>query len=480
MKRKINIRNGLLITLFLLIILTMVALWLIQTVFMDDFYQSIKRGDVTKLSNDIASLIDDDWQSQLDDEEFQSKMHDLSLDREASFCFTLNGTPYGVSYVKDDLLFNLIRENKLDEYILDADTNMSTTLHPVANDKGHGAHALVLVKGLKSDGDDKLSLIIATTLIPTQSLTRTVTIQLITVTAILLVIAVVLAFVISKKLAKPIKKLSEVSKHLADDTIIDFPKQTGIVELDDLVDSMKSASVELSRVDQLQKDLVANISHDIKTPLTLIKGYAEMIKDFPDEDNTENLDVIINETNRLSHLVNDVLDLSKLQSGTTQFNDQPYDIVESTSNLVSHYSSLFKEYDFNSSLPSTSIMIDADEKLIIQATSNLINNALKYTGSDKKIYIKLQAKDDTVTFMIKDTGSGIPEDKIKDVWQRYYKIDGSIKHDRFEVGSGIGLSIVKGILDHYTEDFGVKNVPDGCIFYYTLPILHTLNEEEKQ
>lgn len=470
MKKKINIRTGLLITLFVLIIVTMLALWLIQTVFMDDFYQNTRRGDVTRLSKEITSTLTDDWRNQIDDKSFQSKLSELCKENEASYCFMLNSTPYGASYVQDDILLTLIREHALDEYVREANENMSTTLYPVVKEEGGQPYALVLVKGIKSD-TDTLTLVISTDLIPTSSLTRTVTIQLITLTAILLVIAVLLAIIIAKKLTRPIAKLSKLSKRLADGVDkSDFPTPTGIREIDDLVDSIEVASIELSRTEKLQRDLVTNISHDLKTPLTLIRGYAEMMRDLPSENTAENLNVIIKETDRLSALVSDVLDLSKLQSGVVVFEDTTYDITKSIRSIVESYRALCKDYTFDLNLPDRECMVNCDEGKITQAISNLINNALKYTGADKTIFIKLKVEDSSVTFMIKDTGDGIPKDKIEDVWQRHYKIDGSEKHDRYEVGSGIGLSIVKGIVEHYTADFGVKNVKDGCIFYFTLKL----------
>lgn len=470
MKKKIKIRTGFIITLFVLIIITMLALWLTQTVFMDEFYHSVRRSDVTRLSEKISNAISDDWQTQLDDETFQDKMEALCRESEASFCFFLNGSPHGVSYVRDDILFRLIKEHKLDQYVSDIQRDC-TSLHPVVNEQSDEPYALVLVKGIKSE-EDSLVLVIATTLIPTSSLTRTVTIQLVAITTILVVLSVVLGFLVSKKLARPITKLSEVSKRLSSDTTqLDFPKPTRIREIDELVESLNTASIELKKTDKLQRDLLANISHDLKTPLTLIQGYAEMMKDIPSENNAENVDVIINETKRLSTLVGDVLDLSRLQSGVVQFNDGEYDIVDNIRTIISHYSSLCgDEYTFHVQLPDHPIKINADEARITQAVSNLINNALKYTGADKNIYVKLQENPNSVTFMIKDTGRGIPEDKLKDVWQRYYKIDSADLHDRFEVGSGLGLSIVKEVLSHYTDQYGVKNVSDGCIFYFTLKI----------
>lgn len=477
MKKKINIRTGLLITLFILIVVTMLALWLIQTVFMDDFYQSVRRSDVTRLSEKISSVLSEDWRTQLDDEDFQDQIQELCRDGEASYCFFLNGAPYGVSYVQDDMLFRLIIEHKLDQYVSDAKKD-STSMHPVMNETDE-PYALVLVKGLKSD-KDTLVLVIATTLIPTSSLTRTVTIQLIAVTVVLVGLAVALAFLLSKKMAKPITKLSEVSKRLADGSSeLDFPKPTGVREIDELVESLNTTSIELSKTDKLQRDLMANISHDLKTPLTLIQGYAEMMRDIPSENNFDNIEVIINETKRLSDLVGDVLDLSKLQSGVVRFDDTEYDIVNSIRTVISRYTALCgDEYTFFTQFPDHPIIVKADETRISQAITNLINNALKYTGDDKKIYVKLQPNPDSVTFMIKDTGKGIPEDKTKDVWQRYYKIDGADLHDRFQVGSGLGLSIVKEVLSHYTDDYGVKNVNDGCIFYFTIKTISETKDME--
>ena len=219
------------------------------------------------------------------------------------------------------------------------------------------------------------------------------------------------------------------------------------------------------KLQNLQRDLLANVSHDLKTPLTMIKAYAEMIKDisYKDKDKmNEHLNIIIDETDRLTILVNDILNLSKLQAKAEQLNIEKYDIVQEIKTIIKRYD-IIKEtenYDFVLDLPDK-LLVSADKNKINQVIYNLINNAINFTGEDKKVIIKV-TKDKKIE--ITDTGKGIKKEEIDTIWNRYYKTNK--KHKRNVISTGLGLSIVKEILLKHNFKYGVDSSRHGTTFYF--------------
>ena len=192
-----------------------------------------------------------------------------------------------------------------------------------------------------------------------------------------------------------------------------------------------SARSELSKIESLKNDLMANVGHDLKTPLTMIKAYAEMTRDFknlPLNKRSENMDIIIEETDRLNNLVEDILDLSKIQSNAYKLKIEKVNLDEIIKNIIKRYYILIdnKGYEFiyNNNEP---IIVKADKKRIEQVIYNLINNAINYTGKDKRVYIDIKKEKKKVIVEIRDTGKGIDENDIKYIWNRYYYNEKNIK-----------------------------------------------------
>ena len=217
---------------------------------------------------------------------------------------------------------------------------------------------------------------------------------------------------------------------------------------------------------------MANVSHDLKTPLTMIKAYAEMVRDINYDDiekRNNKLNVIIDETDRLNILVNDILELSKLQANATTLEIEKFDLVKELNNILKRYE-IIKEtenYEFIVNTPDK-VLIEADKKRINQVLYNLINNAINYTGSDKKVYITIVENKKDYHIEIKDTGKGIAKEDINNIWNKYYKKDKN--HKRNVVGTGLGLSIVKNILETHNFKYGVKSTPNkGSIFFFDIP-----------
>ena len=249
---------------------------------------------------------------------------------------------------------------------------------------------------------------------------------------------------------------------------IDF-NVSDIQELKELSNTLNSTAQELEKTEELRRELMANVSHDLKTPLTLIKANAEMVRDLTynnDVKRNNNLDVIISEVDRLNLLVKDILDVSAYQSNTTTLNIEKFNLSELMNNVMSKYKILIDKdgYDIKLNIEDDYI-VKADIIRIEQVIYNLINNAINYTGDDKVVSINIKNNKKNVLIEIIDTGCGIDEENLKHIWDKYYKIDK--QYHRVTHGTGLGLSIVKNILELHHFKYGVESKKGkGTKFYF--------------
>jgi signal transduction histidine kinase len=280
----------------------------------------------------------------------------------------------------------------------------------------------------------------------------------------------VISLYVSRKIAKPIENITKSAEKLAKGDFKTKFDGRGYLEAHRLADTLTYAENELSKVDTMQRDLIANISHDLRTPLTMLKAYAEMIRDLSGDNpkkRAEHLEIIINETDRLALLVNDVLDLSKLESGKQKLSCTSFDIRSKLSEIISRFKGISQKMGYHIHfMPDAERMVYCDVVKIEQVIYNLINNAINYTGADKQVYVRQINQSDGVLIEIEDTGDGIEEDKIKLIFDKYYR---SENHKREVVGTGLGLSIVKAVLKLHNYDYGVKSVlGKGSIFWFKI------------
>lgn len=295
--------------------------------------------------------------------------------------------------------------------------------------------------------------------------------QLIYLTLLTIVLSIIIALFLSKRIAKPISNMTKMATKLADGNYNLVFESTGINELDELANSLNYLEQEVSKTDTYRRDLMANVSHDLKTPLTMIKAYAEMIKDITlnDKEKTvKNLDVIIEETERLNILVNDILELSKLQNNQETLFIEEFDIVELIKDILRRYEIIKETENYNIILESPGkIIVKADKKRISQVIYNLINNAVNYTGDDLKVTIRLTEEVKDCLVEIIDTGKGISSEDLQNIWNRYYKQEKN--HKRNVIGTGLGLSIVKNILEQHGFEYGVNSMKNkGTTFYFKI------------
>lgn len=287
--------------------------------------------------------------------------------------------------------------------------------------------------------------------------------------------SLIIGYFISKIISKPIEELSLAAKKIGKGNFdASFKIETELDEINELSSTLEKAKDELSRTDELRRDLMANVGHDLKTPLTMIKAYAEMTRDFenqPQEKKKENLNIIIEETDRLTRLVNDIVDLSKLQSNVYELKLEETDLNQLIKDIIKRYNVFVEnegynlEYNLKDNTDEYKVLIDKNK--IEQVIYNLINNAVNYTGNDKNIFVELLNEKKKYVVKIKDTGKGIKPEEIDKIWDKYYH--NNKKHKRNSIGTGLGLSIVKNILEIHKFKYGVSTKKDkGTTFFFEI------------
>lgn len=309
----------------------------------------------------------------------------------------------------------------------------------------------------------------ATDLTPVSAMVKTMQNQFLWIGIMLIILVLIFAEVMSRLITKPFIKMNRAAKSLAKgDYSAEFSGK-GYREINELADTLNYAAQELSQSDSLKQELIANLSHDLRTPLTMIKGYGEVMRDIPGENTPENIQVIIDETERLSELVNGVFDLSKIRSGAQKPKFEIFSLTDTVSSTLHRYEKLTEQDGYRIEFSDDgNADVCADRGMILQVVYNLINNAINYTGEDKYVFVKQEKRGDTVRISVIDTGAGIEGDKIPLIWDRYYKIDKV--HKRAKVGTGLGLSIVKEILELHNTTYGVEStIGKGSTFWFELP-----------
>ncbi len=309
-------------------------------------------------------------------------------------------------------------------------------------------------------------------LLPVESTLNTFSKSIIFIFIGAIIIAGILSYIFSNSIASPLQKMSKNAKSLSNNNLNTHFDGFGYTESEQLSDTLNFAISELRKTDELRNELVSNVSHELKTPLTMIKSYAELIKDITGDNKAkrdEDLDVIIEESNRLETLLQDMLDFSKLNSKTMDYNFSEFNISDMLEKIVTRYNTKYADAGYTISLESPEFaLVNADYSRIEQVVTNLLNNAINYSKENKNILVRLTRTDDQkLKLEIIDHGIGIPKENIPHVFERHFRATNA---ERVSVGSGIGLSIVKQILDDHNYAFGVKSqINVGSTFFVILP-----------
>jgi len=458
-KKKTSIQAKTLFFLLTYNIVIILLLWVCQIKILDIYYE---KEQVDNMNNIVKSL------NSTDSSNLTSTIQDIAYENDV--CIVLSDDisvvgAYNVNMNGCILKNNNSKVRELMYNFVNSDETFKSYKF-INEDK----HISALLYGIKLDNKTAF---IYSNLEDISDFTILIKQQLMYVCIIGIFIAIIISIFLSSKITEPITKITKKAKKLGSgDTEVIF-EESGIKEIDELSEALTQAQMEMVKTDELRRDLMANVSHDLKTPLTMIKAYAEMIRDISYKDHdkmNEHLGIIVDETDRLTVLVNDILDLSRMQSNADTLSIETFDLADNIKTIVNRYQ-IIKEtekYIINVEMPE-SIKIKADKKKINQVIYNLINNAINYTGEDKTVTVRVTKHKKYYLVEIIDTGKGIKESEIPYIWNKYYKNDKN--HQRNVVSTGLGLSIVKEILELHGYEYGVKSVlKKGSTFYFKIKI----------
>ena len=439
-------------------LLSLGLLWMLQTVLLNPFYQAIKTGEARGIAESIVKNIDS--------QELDTLAYDTCVRTGVSIFIT---DPIGRSLVvcRQSFKGSLVADmGRLERMAIFEKVNLMGGSYTEAFTSRTGAGLILIGRVAPTGGGDHWLVLVESEITPVDATVDTLRVQLLCVTLVMLLLGTALAALLARRMAGPLTAMSQSAKRLGQgDYSIRFAPQ-GAREVSDLAHTLNYAAGELSKVDQLRRELLANVSHDLRTPLTMIKGYAEVMRDLPGENTPENVQVIIEEAERLTSLVNDLLDLSRLEAGAVGLTLAPFDLTACIQEILGRYGKL-ADYRFPFQFEGPA-WVEADKLKISQVLYNLVNNAIHYAGPDKTISLRQTVEGGNVRVSVTDTGEGIPPDKLKDIWDRYYKVDK--EHRRAQVGTGLGLSIVKNILELHGGAYGVEStLGQGSTFWFQLP-----------
>ncbi|MCI5516536.1 MAG: HAMP domain-containing sensor histidine kinase [Roseburia porci] len=332
------------------------------------------------------------------------------------------------------------------------------------------AESIIYVDVLTSD-NTACVLMVNTVLTPVSATVDTLRIQMIWITVVMIILSLLIALAISKKVSRSMIRVNNAAKKLAKgDFNVSFDGKD-YLEIAELSETLNQAATDLGKNEKLQKELIANVSHDLRTPLTMIIAYSEVMRDLPGENTPENVQVVIDEAKRLTNLVNDMLDISKLQAGALEMKLSEFNLTDRIQKVLERYNKLKEQDGYRIDFEyQEEVYVCADEFKIFQVIYNLINNAINYTGSDKRVLVRQLVKEQIVRIEVIDSGEGISEENLPYVWDRYYKVDKT--HKRAVMGTGLGLSIVKNILELHHAEYGVESILSaGSKFWFELPVI---------
>jgi len=317
------------------------------------------------------------------------------------------------------------------------------------------------------------ALLLSNTITQIEALQRLNRQQLFLFTIILTIFASTISFFLAQHFIRPIKTIKEAIVRLTKGELYSVPKLNRGDELGTLSESVADLSTELQRVDVLRKEVIANVSHELRSPLALITGYGEMVRDVSGSDERlrkEHMDLIISEAHRMSAMVDDIMDFSIMQAGYTQLKNEVWNTYEVVSSVVAYARGIANQYDITVDFEADSTNGNAlfDRIKMEQVLRNLINNGINHTPKNERLLIKLTNTAAGTKVAIINPGKDIPPEQLELIWERYQRVQHQAGHKE---GTGIGLAIVKTILTSHAFEYGAESKNGVTCFWFVVPRL---------
>lgn len=444
-------------------ILVLGLIYTFQTSLLDDFYKDNKIRSIETLSHTIVN--------NLDSEDLEDILDEASLNSDTCVRIVSESTNV-MGYNKNNVCaIGRLTNNQIIRIEREVEDNGNSKLFTNYQfEIGPSLIQNIYIYAEKAQvNDEDILVLTSTNIAPLASTEATLFDQYKVLSVVVLLGTLVLAYVLSLLIVKPLKQIELESRNLPDANYKKDNVKAKNKETESLNDTLALANEEIKKADKAEKELIGNVSHDLRTPLTMIVGYGEMIRDLPEENNEENINVIIDEAKRLSLLVDDLLDVSKAKAGKVSLNKKDVSLNKLLKSVYKQYEQYCKNENIKLELKlGEDKLINVDELRIKQVLYNFINNAINYNNkSDKEIIIGVEKIDNKDRVYVYDNGQGIEDKDINNVWDRYYKVDK--EHKRAHMGSGIGLSLSRELLKAHNLNYGVDSkLNEYSKFYFDI------------
>ena len=487
MKKSIKIRLA--VTYIGIMCLSLAVMLLVNSLFLEKFYLRKKTESLKKVYNTMNDTSDTRYYSSLaDDEKFKQYCDENNL----SMIVVEDVTSRILfAYAKNsERLYSEIQFGVLDDFVRGKREILEATDNYIVEKKTDDVKAMdsVYMVGVLDNGNGFL----ITT--PAQSLKDSALISnvfYLYIGLFTIFISSVVIWFISRHITRPLQQLSELSKEMAN---LNFDAkytstsedEIGVLgnnlnrmsgELEKTISELRTANNELQKdiekkeqIDEMRKEFLSNVSHELKTPIALIQGYAEGLQECINDDQESRefyCDVIIDEAAKMNNMVKKLLSLNQLEFGNDTVNMERFDLTELVKGVVQSAQLLASQKEAEIRfLQEEPISVWGDEFKIEEVVTNYVSNALNHVDFEKKIEIKAVKRGDVVRLSVFNTGARIPEEDLDKIWIKFYKVDKA--RTREYGGSGIGLSIVKAIMDSMNQKCGVINYENGVEFWFEL------------
>lgn len=484
-----SVRFKLFFTMCVVILIIILSLVLINSIVLENFYIYSKTATIKQVYQKVNDYYNTentnvDLETELKKIAYKNNFDILIKTDTNLIIFTSDREFLSSTYILKDI--NEIKSKSIEEN--ETKINVKVTTDEVNN------VSYMFLTGILDNG---YVLYIRMPISPIEESVKISNTVLLMIGGITLVVAGIIASFISRKFTNPILQLNDIANKMAK---LDFSKKYRITDTEDEINELgrsintmsdkleatikelQKNNIELekdieekSKIDEMRKQFISDVSHELKTPIALIQGYAEgLIENVNSDEESRKFyaEVILDETNKMDKLVKQLLELMKLEYGKREFDNEKFNINELINEVLRKCSVMINEKNikvyFENKEP---IYVYADEFYMDQIITNYLTNAIKHAEEvekETKIEIKVEKVGNKIRVSVFNTGENIPEEDLQRIWGRFYKIDSS--RNRQDGGSGIGLALVKAIMNNYQNEYGVKNKKNGVEFYFDMDI----------
>ncbi|WZL72345.1 HAMP domain-containing sensor histidine kinase [Clostridiaceae bacterium 35-E11] len=466
-----------------LVVIILLITWIFQVALLNEFYIRERKATLEDEADKLASLFQES-----DSEE---KLSQEVLEEINAFVSTINARVfifdeqdhipfYSMSdkYVSSPRDTNKTQNKTINFFLRDRDIRLKieenksfTMIRKRSLD--HVPSIFVGVPVIR-EGVKVANIVISSPLAPIEETISILKKQLSFISIFSLGIGTLLALWLAKFFTKPILNITHVAKQIAKGDFVTKVTHKSKDEIGILGDTINDMAKQLDKIEQLRKELIANVSHELKTPISLIKAYAELLETIDDinkEDKHAYLEVIRDESDRLNRMIEDVLYLSKMESGFSNLIYETFSLEKLLNNVLEKlsYFASHKNVQLHVEAEDQAFLLHADKDKMYQVLFNLMNNAIEYAFENGKVMIKIFNIDNVLRMEVIDEGKGISEEELPYVWERFYKVDKSGK--RNDSGTGLGMAIVKNILEAHQFQYGITSqLNEGTTVWIEMPL----------